>query len=566
MKKQVFKPYNQKQNLLFPPNLSDMIPEEHPVRLVSSIVDKLDISEILATYKGGGASSYHPRMLLKLVIYGYLNNLYSSRKIENAIKSNIYFMWLAAFEQPDHGTINYFRSTRLKDSIKKIFSEIVLLLVGADVISLKTQFTDGTKIEATSNKYTFVWKKSVEKYKANLEQKINSILQEIDLVIEEDSAQNNTGSTPAKIDSEELEKKITEINKKLTTKHLDDKSKKKLTTKVKNLKEKSLPKLQEYEIKLKILGDRNSYSKTDHDATFMRMKDDHMKNGQLKPGYNLQYSTTSTFVTNYSLHYNPNDTNTLIPHLKQFNELYSQYPEIQVADAGYGSEQNYEFLEDKGVQAYVKYNWFHKEQSKQFKNDVAQVENLHYNSTDDYFVCPMGQKMLPVKTSSRENKAGQKSEYVHYQASNCNGCPIRGACHKQKGNREIQVNHKLREFKKKARERLKTEIGVNLRKQRCAEVEQVFGQIKSNKGFNRFLLRGLDKVSTEIGIISIAHNIQKLFNYLQKTGNSADLFAFFINKYVFVLFDKGVIKINLLISIFAPINVQFQNCQIKKAA
>lgn len=529
MANQVFKPYNQNQTLLFPPNLSDMIPEEHPVRMVSTIVDKLDISEILATYKGGGTSSYHPRMLLKVTIYGYLNNIYSSRKIENAIKSNIYFMWLAAFEQPDHGTINYFRSSRLKKCIKKIFAEIVLLLVDAGVISLKTQYTDGTKIEATSNKYTFVWKKSVEKYKAGLEQKINSILKEIDLVIEEDCTENNTETTPATISSQELEEKIDKLNEKIAAKDLDKKSKKKLSTKVKGLKNKSLPKLQEYETKLKILGERNSYSKTDHDATFMRMKDDHMKNGQLKPAYNLQYSTTSTFITNYSLHQNPNDTATLGPHLEQFNQLYSRYPEEEVADAGYGSEQNYEYLEKNNISAYVKYNWFHKEQSKKFKQDISRVENLYYNSESDYFVCPMGQKMLPVRESTRESGLGHKSEITHYRAQNCQGCPINGACHKQQGNREIQVNHRLRELRKQAKERLTSEKGVKLRKQRCAEVEQVFGQIKSNKGFNRFLLRGLDKVSIEIGLISIAHNIQKLFKWLQDPENIGTIIDFCIN-------------------------------------
>lgn len=566
MANQVFKPYNQNQNLIFPPNLSDMIPEGHPVRLVSTIVDKLDISEILATYKGGGTSSYHPRMLLKVVIYGYLNNIYSSRKIENAIKSNICFMWLAAFEQPDHGTINYFRSSRIKKCIKKIFAEIVLLLVDAGIISLKTQYTDGTKIEATSNKYTFVWKKSVEKYKANLEQKINSILKEIDLVIEEDCTENNTENIPATISSQELEEKIEKLNEKIAAKDLDKKSKKKLSTKVKGLKNRSLPKLQEYEIKLKILGERNSYSKTDHDATFMRMKDDHMKNGQLKPAYNLQYSTTSTFVTNYSLHQNPGDTATLKPHLEQFNELYSQYPEEEVADAGYGSEQNYEYLEQKEIDAYVKYNWFHKEQSKKFKHDISRVENLHYNCTLDYFVCPMGQKMLPVKKSCRTSGLGHESEITHYRAQNCHSCPINGACHKQQGNREIQVNHKLRGYKKQASERLKTEKGVKLRKQRCVEVEQVFGQIKSNKGFNRFLLRGLEKVSIEIGLISIAHNVQKLLKWLQDPDNIGKLVAFCENKCRIFFFARNNKKNRPKNIEFGKIKKNDPNNRIKIAA
>ena len=155
--KVVFKDYNPKENLLFPPNLSELIDEKHPVRIVSSIIDGLDIKNLIKSYKPGGTSCYHPKMLLKVLIYGYLSNIYSSRKMEQALKENIHFMWLSAMSRPDHNTLNRFRIERLKGEVKSIFTQIVLLLEKEGLVSLETTFVDGTKIEANANRYTFVW-------------------------------------------------------------------------------------------------------------------------------------------------------------------------------------------------------------------------------------------------------------------------------------------------------------------------------------------------------------------------------------------------------------------------
>ena len=143
----VFKDYSPKQNLLFPPNLEELISENHPVRVVNRIIDGINIDGLLSSYKGGGTSSYHPRMLLKVIIYAYLRNIYSSRNIEDALKENIHFMWLSGMSRPDHNTIFRFRSKRLKEQIKKIFTQVVELLVSEGQISLKEAYIDGTKIE-----------------------------------------------------------------------------------------------------------------------------------------------------------------------------------------------------------------------------------------------------------------------------------------------------------------------------------------------------------------------------------------------------------------------------------
>ena len=507
MKKVVFKQDNQNQLALFPLSFEALVPADHPVRVVNRVIDKLDISDIVSSYKGGGASSYHPRMLLKILIYSYLSNTYSSRKIEKANKESVYYHWLNGENFPDHLTINNFRGKRLKDKIDNIFTQVVILLNQSNVVALEEVFTDGTKLESFANRYTFVWKGSVEKNKERLEKKIKLVLKNIENEIAQDEQAQEENQTTRPISIQELDKKIAELNEQLT----QNRAGKKVFKQVEKLKNEALPKLQEYEGHLRKMGERNSYSKTDPDATFMRMKEDHMKNGQLKPAYNLQLSTEHNFITNYSIHQRPGDTATYKEHLGSYNQKYGHYPHQAIADAGYGSLENYEFLDTHHIESYVKYNYFHKEQSKKFKNDITRIENLYYNAQQDCYICPMGQKMLPIgKDKKRKSNLGYEYEVTIYQAINCYGCPLNGACHKQKGNRKIEVNKQLIEYKRQSRENLTSEKGRELRGRRCTEVEQTFGQIKWNKKFNRFLLRGIPKVSIEIGIIAIAHNLQKL--------------------------------------------------------
>ena len=314
MAKVTFKTNLQNQTSLFPYNFDHFVDDSHPVRLVNKIIDRIDISDVLSTYAGGGTSSYHPRMLLKVIIYGYLNNLYSSRKIAKALRENVHFIWLSGQQFPDYRTINYFRGKRLRNNIEAIFKQVVLLLQGEGIITLEEVFTDGTKIESVANRYTFVWKKSIEKYKAKLEEKIQIVLDEINQAIAQDNQSvKDADEKEAAINltSEELNEKIEELNRNIKGQNIPRKVKKKID----KLQSESVPKLREYEIHLQILGERNSYSKTDKDATFMRMKEDHMKNGQLKPAYNLQLSTENNFITNYTIHQNPGDTTTYQHHL-----------------------------------------------------------------------------------------------------------------------------------------------------------------------------------------------------------------------------------------------------------
>ncbi len=518
MKQINFKPYNQGQSELFPSRLDEFISRNAPVRIVSQVVDELDIDDIIKSYKAGGCKGYHPRMLLKVLFYSYLSNVFSCRKMEQALKESIAYMWLSGKQFPKHSCINDFRSKRLKKHIHKLFTQVVFILVDLGYVSLDVQYVDGTKIESKANRYSFVWRKSVEKYKANLEKKIANILEQIEQGIADDNQSQD--DEPRPFDSNELRKRIAQI------KQSDNAQEKPVKKLVKELENKHLPKLEEYEQKLEDIGEqRNSCSKTDKEATFMRMKEDHMKNGQLKPAYNVQISTENQFITHYGIYQNPTDTRTFIDYLTGFHQRYNKQSKEVVADSGYGSEENYEHLEKEQIEHYVKFNYFHAEQKKAFKTNPYKVENLHYNTAGDYFVCPMGQHMHFVAEYEKQNAHGYKSTLRKYRAKNCSSCHIRGRCFKGKGNRSIEVNFRLRAYKQKAREALNSDKGLQHRSKRPIEPEAVFGQIKYNKGFNRFKLIGIEGVGLEFGLIAIALNISKMTKKLRKKAQNLTFLA-----------------------------------------
>lgn len=503
--KVVFKAYHQNQLSLLPPSLDDLIAANHPVRVVDGVVEQVDISSLLKAYKGGGNSSYHPKMLLKVLIYGYLKNIYSSRKLEEQLQENIHFMWLGGMNTPDHSTINEFRGVRLADSIKVIFGEVVMLLAEAGLVDIKETYTDGTKIEANANRYTFVWGKSIKTNKERIKKQLESLWTYVSEVYKKESEEAPEKPDFTEISAEKVSQAVQEINEALKKKEVDKKVKDKL-----KYAEKTWPnKLKEYEQKEAILDGRNSYSKTDHDATFMRMKEDHMKNGQLKPGYNVQASSSDKIVVNYSVGQTTADTSLYIKHMESYEDLYGCYPESDTADAGYGSEENYQFLEDHGVDAYVKYPNFHREQTARFQKDIHHKENLYYNEEQDCYYCPMGQKMSKISTSKQQTTSGFVQIINSYQARNCEHCPLRGMCHKSKSNRIVQRNANLERSKEKAKKRLTSERGREKRGQRCVDIEGAFAQLKHNKHFKRFFLRGLDKVNIELGLVFTSMNIAR---------------------------------------------------------
>lgn len=503
MAKLAIKSDNRKQNLLLPPSLDELVPENHMVRVVDAVIDRLDISDILSTYRGGGNSAFNPKMMLKVLVFAYLSNVYSSRRIEDLLRRDIYFMWLAGMKRPDFRTINYYRGKRLKDGFDAVFTQVVRLLHEEGFVSLKVQYIDGTKIESVANKYTFVWRGSVEKYDARLKAKTEALLRQIEQshVIENQENPVSEGLT-----ADEVAKRVERIREKVDADNLSKEERKAL----KQVETDAVPRMNRYKEQLETMGSRNSYSKTDPDATFMRMKEDAMLNGQLKPGYNVQISTENQFITNFGIYQRPTDTLTMISYLESFKTRYGMQSEEIVADSGYGSEENYEYMFSNGMTPYVKYNMFHVEQRRSYRNSPFRVSNLFYNPHDDFYVCPMGQKMKFVRQEKRYTASGYQQTVSVYRASRCQGCPLRGQCHKSKRDRQIEVNHTLDDYKARARELLTSEQGLKHRSRRPVEPEAVFGQIKECGRFRRLRLKGLTGAKIDFGLKALAHNLRKL--------------------------------------------------------
>ena len=511
------KSYSNNDRLFFLLNPNEDIAENDPVRVVDAVVESLDLREFKKLYRERGRCPYHPKMMLKIILYAYMNNIYSCRKIERQVQRDIHYIWLAAQERPDFVTINRFRN-RVKKEINNIFTQVVLLLAERGFITLDVEYIDGTKIESKANKYTFVWRKTVEKNRAKLQEKIRVLLQQIDEVIAQDKAAE---AERVEFTTDTLNTFIGELKDALAAKPepADKEQKKQHREKKKQLKEleKHRDKLNEYDSRLEQMGERNSMSKTDHDATFMRMKEDAMNNGQTKPGYNLQVSAENQFITDFALFPNPTDTLTLIPFFNSFLDRYGHLPSVAVADSGYGSEENYRFMDEAGMEAYVKYNRFHIEQRPRYKPNPFHHDNFHYNADEDYYVCPMGQHMRRIGTAHSKTASGYRSENARYRAQNCKGCPLRCLCYKAKGDRRIiEANHRLKEYKRKARELLTSEEGLKHRGRRCIEPEAVFGQMKFNMAYRRFRHFGKDKATMDFAFFAIAFNIKKMCSKIAK--------------------------------------------------
>ena len=512
-----FRPYTNKQIILFPQRIDENIAEDDPVRLVDGLIDQLDLTSFHKLYKEAGRSPFHPRMMLKAVVYGYMNNVYSCRKIEERLLRDVHFIWLAGYEKPDYITINRFRN-RVKKEINAVFTQVVLLLAERGFVSLDVEYIDGTKIESKANRYTFVWRKTVEKNRARLLEKIKVLLEQIDDAIAQDNAseQEKVEFTPELLHSMARELNAALAEKAAPTTKEEKKELRAKKKQVKDLQEKA-DKLAEYEGHLERLGNRNSYSKTDPDATFMRLKEDAMNNGQTKPAYNLQIGTENQFITDFMLFPNPTDTLTMIPFFSSYSSRYDRLPKEGCADAGYGSEENYSFMEANAIEAFVKYNYFHKEQKKAFKDDIFRIENLYYNKEGDHFVCPMGQHMERVGTCYGKTDSGYRTQIGVYRAKNCEGCPLRWGCYKSREPaRTIKANHRLMEYKQQARERLTSEKGLKHRSNRPIEPEAVFGQMKYDMQYKRFRHFGKDKVTMDFAFFATAFNIKKMIATMKR--------------------------------------------------
>ena len=516
-KKLVFQPYNNKQTMMIL-DIEMFVPENHVARFVDEMVESIPDEILYSHYVGGGRAPYHPKMLLKVILFAYTQKTYSSREIEKMLRENLPMMWLAGMQTPDHRTINDFRGVRMPKMMESVFEQFLIQLVEQGLVDLNHIFVDGTKIEANANKYTFVWRKSVENYEEKLRAKIKPIIQEIRKVTNEElekDLENELMKTAEELTKsvEIMEEKYKQESNKVGRKELRS-QKSKLKKQLKAIEFDYLPRLRKYEVQKRILGNRNSFSKTDHDATFMRMKDDHMKNGQLKAGYNVQLATQNQFIVGYKLFQKPGDTRCFQPFMEKLFASLPKIPKQVVADAGYASEENYLFAlgeeKEPRFELLAPYNTYLKEQTRKYKKDISKVQNWKYLEQEDAFICPNNRKVLFKRYSKRKNESGYEQDFKIYECQDCTGCPLKLLCTKSKGNRKVYWNPIYEEMKAKTKAALDDEQKATLYAQRKVDVESVFGNIKGNLSFTRFRLRGIEKVETEFGIVALAHNLLKL--------------------------------------------------------
>ena len=509
----VFKQYHQQQSLLLPPSLTELISEKHLVRVVNEVVETMDLSDLINLYQGGGTSAYHPRMLLKVLLYAYSVKIYTGRKIARALGQDIHFMWLSGMSRPDFRTINNFRSSKAKEVIEVLFKELLEFLLEHSYIKMENYFCDGSTFRADANQHKMIWKKNAERYKGKTEEKCKQLFKRIDeLNSQEDSQygssnleENGEASTVTK---ELINEQVFRLNEKLKT-ATDKRTQRKAATIKKKLKE-AESKIDKYDAQISQAGKRSGYNKTDVDASAMMMKN----KVEILPAYNVLAGSEEQFITGVSVHQNTNDGICFKDHMEQVSVQQPFAPDRVIADSIFGTEQNYELLAGKEIENYLKFPTYHAEQTKKYKNNVFLKDSFPYDPLTDSYACPNSQRLVfKGKHQQTHKRTGYKSVIKKYECTDCSGCPFYSQCCKSaKGeNRVIQINEKLEDYKQQARQNLGTDKGMRLKKQRSIEIETCFGDIKHNMGFRRFHLRGLKKVKTEITLTAMAHNLRKVY-------------------------------------------------------
>ncbi|QAT39107.1 IS1182 family transposase [Clostridium sp. JN-9] len=523
--------YRGNYQLKLPLNIEYMIPNNDSVRLLSQFVEEMDLTDLYSTYSRIRENQATPRQMLKIVLYSYMNHNYSSRAMELSCKRDVNFMYLLeGSPAPDHSTFARFRSIHFAPCSETIMAEMSNFLYEIGEISGDTIFIDGTKIEACANKYTFVWKKAVSKNLERLLSKLADFVAEceelygIKLVYENKVKMKHVKKLRKKLYALKKEENIEFV-------HGCGKRKTPIQRSIEKLEE-YLRKLKEYTQKIHTCGKRNSYSKTDKDATFMRMKEDAMKNGQLKPGYNVQNGVDSQYIVWVTVCDKPGDTTTLIPFIKSMeNSLYFKYFKID-ADSGYESEENYLYIKENGQLSYIKPANYEISKTRKYKHDISRIENMDYTELGDYYTCKNNKKLTVNKIVKRKSKTGYISEKTIYTCEDCSNCVYKSKCIRghncktplEERVKNLETSKLFNMLRKEDLERIISDDGCELRMNRSIQAEGSFGEIKQDMGFRRYLCKGKKNVLAESILLAMAHNINKLHNKIQLDRTETHLF------------------------------------------
>ena len=520
--RQNYTSFSRPYQLKLPLEIGHIIPDNDCVRLLGQFVEELDLRDLYSTYSKVKENQVSPRQMLKIMLCAYHEGNFSSRGIEKACRRDINYMYLLEGRSaPDHATIARFRSIHFAEVAEKYLAMSVSYLMEIGEISGKEIFIDGTKIEANANKYTFVWKKSVTKNHAKLLEKMALLVQEC---VETYGLRK---IWRGQVKEKHLEKVIRQMyrikeEEGIEFVHGSGKRKTQLQRHVEELEE-AADRLKEYSRKLSILGERNSYSKTDPDATFMRMKEDAMLNGQLKPAYNLQLGVDSGYISWLTLSPRPTDTMTLIPFLKGLEaSLGHRYP-VVVADAGYESEENYSFLENRKMTAVIKPANYEISKTKKYRKDISRKENMPYDPEGDFYTCMNGCQLKACYTKKRKTASGYVRQETVYRCDDCLGCPHKSECIKGKNwkipeeerFKTLSVSRKFERQRKECLDRIVSDEGVQLRVNRSIQAEGAFALWKEDQKFRQFLCRGQANVYAESVLMAMAQNIGNLHRRIQ---------------------------------------------------
>lgn len=507
--------------LVLPLSLEGLIPEDESVRLLSHELEELDYTLLYQAYSAKGRNpAVDPKTMFKILTYAYSQNIYSTRKIETACRRDINFMWLLAGQKaPDHSTIARFRTGFLADACENLFYQIVRRLATMGELSKETIFIDGTKLEACANKYTFVWKKSVGKWEEKMYEKIENAVQMVNREYMQDFCISKENRTPV------LHKMVDYLDnycRENSIVFVHGRGKRKsMHQRYLELFQRFLDRQLLYDLHHSRFGNRNSYSKTYMDATFMHMKDDHMRNAQLKPGYNVQIGVDSEYIVAVDIFQDRNDVWTMVPFLKHMEkQLEFRYPSV-TADSGYESEEAYDYLEQQKQIPYIKPQTYEKWKKRNFKQDISKRENKGYDAENDTYTCHAGRRLLPLYVRKQKSRNGYESKVTVYECTNCRECPHKEKCTKAKGNKRLYVSKNFIKQRKISYENIKSETGIKYRMNRSIQVEGAFGVLKNDSDFQRFLLRGKTKVKLEILLLCFGYNINKLHAKIQndRLGN-----------------------------------------------
>lgn len=502
-----------------------LIPMDDPIHDFLEVIDSLNILKYKnkAAKIKPGRPAYSFEDMFKTVLFGFMEEGYSSiRELENKCKTDVRYMMLMNGATPSYGTFHNFIREELSLSIKDIFNDINAYIIKADNVDLRCLYIDGTKIEANANRYSWVWKRRTDRTRYSLYRKITQLFNETNEFLMMHGLVIETSEDYSPEYLLEILSRLMKLYKANGIEFVSGKGRRKsIYQKTYQMLEMYTAKLFEYIEKAEICGkDRNSYSKVDPNATFMRMKNDYMKNGQLLPAYNLQFGVSDEYIVAFIVSQKRADMDCFIPLIEKYYETYGTYPEFPVADAGYGSLNNYIYCEEHGMKKYMKFPMYQKEtHSKEYHENPYRAVNFKRDEAGN-LVCPNGKKMnFSHRVSVKGNMYGRQSEV--YVCEDCSNCPYAAECKKTDRNRTINLNEELTAYHKEVVENLTSIQGIILRMNRSIQSEGTFGIIKHDKEYKRTVRRGKEQVELEIFLVCIGFNLAKYHNKKKRALKNA---------------------------------------------